>query len=90
MKYDLINYFDVWGNEEDGFEVNDQSIFMRNVVVSDSANDTELVELVKSLGFFNDTACTRSIEVIDWGHMIEFQERKTSMPLCAFVPSRGQ
>ena len=34
MKYDLVDYFDVWGNEEDGFEVNNLAIVENDLLVS--------------------------------------------------------
>lgn len=37
MYWILVNYFDVWGNESDGWEVNDQMIIDDNVYINDDS-----------------------------------------------------
>lgn len=48
MKWRLINYFDVWGNAEEGWEVNNQCIEAEDIHISDEATDKDICEyLVK-------------------------------------------
>jgi len=80
MKYTLINYFDVWGNKDDGWEVNDQCIEADDIVIADDATPKEICEYLKSIKMLA-TSDMRRLEVIDWGDLIEINERKSGRPL---------
>lgn len=81
IKYRLINYFDVWGNEVDGWEVN--NLCEEGVLeIEENANNEELIEALKDFGFFNDNANINTVEVWNDFEMIEFFDKKTHCPLC--------
>ncbi len=42
-KYEVIHYFDVWGNEEDGYTVNDQTV-IGVIEIDNNDTDDEIVE----------------------------------------------
>lgn len=79
--YDLINYFDVWGNAEDGWDVNDLSKDEEDIYIDDSLSDEEIVDfLIDQVGFLSPSARGK-IEVWDNGDMIEFSVAETGEPL---------
>ncbi len=42
---------DVWGNEEEGFEVNDRGCINRSVEIDDDATDSDIIELMIDMGY---------------------------------------
>lgn len=64
MKYKLIDYFDVWGNEEDGWEVNNLCTRADDLFILDDTTDQELLTFLKQIGFLT-TDDVDLIEV-DW------------------------
>ena len=53
-RYELVNYFDVWGNEEEGYEVNDSCI-EDNLEIADDMSDSDIVDLLCELGYLTTT-----------------------------------
>ena len=49
-KLRLTNYFDVWGNEKDGYEVNDARIERDNIWTNE-LDDKTLLNILKNSGF---------------------------------------
>lgn len=80
-KFELVNYFDVWGNKKDGYEVNNQC---REGIVelSDNATNKDIIHTLIDFGFFNETASTKNVEIQDFGDMIELFDKKSQKPLC--------
>ncbi len=78
--YRLVNYFDVWGNKKDGYEVNNQCVEADDLVIADDATPKEICEYLKSINMLA-TSDMRRLEVVDWGDMIEINERKSGCPL---------
>lgn len=78
--YTLINYFDVWGNKKDGYEVNNQCIEKDDIVIADDATPKEICEYLVKIGMLK-TSDMRRLEVVDWGNLIEINERKSGRPL---------
>lgn len=86
--YDLINYFDVWGNEEDGWEVNDASRDETDLYIDDDLTAEELVDyLIDQVGFLSPAARGK-VEVWDAGDNIEFSDAETGEPLCGLERKR--
>lgn len=80
LKYRLINYFDVWGNETDGWEVND---LCEEGMISlpDDFTDSDIIKALKGINFLNDKANTETVSVMSDPDMIEFFETATNMPI---------
>ena len=76
----LVNYFDVWGNKKEGYEVNDQCVEADDVIIADDATPKEICEYLKSIGMLV-TSDMRRLEVVDYGDSIEINERKSGCPL---------
>ena len=79
-KYKLINYFDVWGNAEVGYEVNDLCVEETGIFIADDSIDQEVLSLLVRIGFL----VTDDLEkvCIKWeGDMIEIEGVETGVPL---------
>ena len=60
----LINYFDVWGNEKDGWEVNNQCIEWDDIWTSELDNKT-LLKILKNTDFLQQNVRTNQL-IFDW------------------------
>jgi hypothetical protein len=80
IKAKLINYFDVVGNKEDGFEVNNLC-FERNLELENLEDQTILNSLI-DCGFFNSQATLKDIEIDDLFPFIEINNASNYYPLC--------
>lgn len=78
-KYRLVNYFDVWGNEEDGWEVN--NLCNEGEIEVDDTSSKGLLEAVKDFGFFNENATMDTVEVYNDYDFVEFFEKSNNKPL---------
>lgn len=53
-QYKLIDYFDVWGNQEDGWEVNDMCTVDEEyglITITDDATDEDIVDYLIQTGY---------------------------------------
>ena len=81
--YALINYFDVWGNEKDGWEINDKCTEFEDLQITDDATDKDILEYLVQIGFLS-TSDRRRLVVEDLGGQnIEIYQRKGMKPLCS-------
>ena len=78
--YRLINYFDVWGNCKDGWEINNQCVEMEDLNLTEDATNKDICEYLKKTGYLK-TSDMRRLAVIDYGDYIEICERKGMKPL---------
>lgn len=78
----LVDYFDVWGNEEDGYEVNNVAKVVHNIVIHDNTSEVELIRYLILIRFLEKGVTTDDITV-EWPgfDMIELSETKTGMPI---------
>jgi hypothetical protein len=81
MKYRLINYFDVWGNAREGWEVNN---LCEDAIVyfPDYPSKEEIIKKLKSIGWLKKSV--RMASIIDTGlgdgDFIDFEDRR-GMPI---------
>lgn len=79
---------DVWGNEKDGFEVNDRSRFSVANVGEDffEAEDWEILAFLKDEGFLKNTVKLSQITIDGDGESnITVDEKKSGRPLCTIT-----
>ena len=81
MKYKLIDYYDVLGNEEDGYEVNDLCTCVTGIEIADDATDTDIINYLKSINFLSEKATTETVELDGDDFYIELTEKETGYPL---------
>lgn len=79
----FTHYFDVWGNETDGWEVNNLCCLYEGICLED-LEDSTLIEKLKELGFFNEKASTENTEVVDWYPYLEVVDKDTQYPFGRF------
>lgn len=76
-----VKSLDVWGNEEDGFEVN-QEFHAGEVEIPAMVDDKELLKIMKKGGFIKDNVRSSQVEFEDTGGgFIEMKNAKTGEPL---------
>lgn len=81
-KVQLINYFDVWGNEEDGYEVNNLCKEGEPFDLPKGFTDEQLLEALKEMEFFNNRATLETVrfeDLHDFG--VEFYVARTGEPV---------
>lgn len=81
MKYKLIDYYDVLGNEEDGYEVNNVNTVVTGIEITDDATDTDIINYLKSINFLSENATTETVELDGDDFYIELTEKETGYPL---------
>ena len=81
--FDLVDYYDVWGNEEDGWEVNNLGVIEEGIWISDDTTEEELFNFLKdSVGYFNKDTKFSDVEIIwDSPEFIEFFDASNGYPL---------
>jgi len=78
MKIEIVDYFDVWGNQEDGWEVND---VIRHTVEVDKESDVFLELSKRGIVEFNSTYA--DYFVMDMENGFELFDKETDLPICA-------
>ncbi len=76
--YNLIDYFDVWGNEEDGWEVQNQCLEKTQLMLPPNATDDYILNMLVEVGYLVGADVAR---LEDSGEMIEIFAVKNGMPL---------
>lgn len=80
-KYSLVNYFDVWGNAKDGWEVNNQCIEFDDLVITNDATEKEILNYLVQIGFLA-TSDRRRIRLEEYAiDALEIYEVKGHKPL---------
>lgn len=80
-KFRVVDYCDVWGNPDDGYEVNDVRVVREEVEIADDATDKQIVQLLNDIDYFicNDLRVLKVEDNVDW---IEVYRKKDMYPLC--------
>lgn len=80
--YKLIDYFDVWGNKVDGWEINNLCTVKEDIIIAEDSTDEEIIYFLISIGYFKESA--RDVVYIECseGDIIEFFEKETDKPIC--------
>ena len=80
--WSLVDYFDVWGNEEDGWEVNNLSIEFNDLYLAPDITNEEIIDYLKNIGYFTKDVQMSDLSICDDGDMIEIEKADNGMPLC--------
>lgn len=79
-QWDVYNY-DVWGNEDDGFDVND--VFRwGSVILPENPTLAQVIENLKRVGFLSDEATVESIREDGDDDVIYLDDASNNYPLC--------
>lgn len=52
-KWKLVDYFDVWSNEEDGYWVNDLAVLFDDLYITEDASDREIFDYLKDVAKYS-------------------------------------
>ena len=81
--FTLVNYFDVWGNPEDGWEVNNLCKERENLRISNTATQSDILALLKGVGFIQEQVNLDDVNFSVWDKdMIELEQASDGRPLC--------
>jgi hypothetical protein len=80
-KYELVNYFDVWGNEKNGYEVNNLCK-EGQLELPENATNKDIIHAIKAFGFFKKHVRTNMLDISNDWEMIEIDQRRNGMPIC--------
>ena len=70
MRYQLVDYFDVWGNSKEGYEINDQRVI--NIVeLPDNASDQDFLDTAIEEGIIKKGVNLSDIIIEEYGTTIE-------------------
>ena len=78
--YTLINYFDVWGNAEDGYEVNNQCVEADDVVITEDATDEDIIDFLYQNEYVK-VSDPDGYYIENQGDFIEIYDSSTMEPL---------
>lgn len=80
-KWRLINYFDVWGNEADGFEVNNACVEFDDLIITDEATDDDIIDYLIEIGFLSEKAKGNVRLESDWDWGVELYQKDNDYPI---------
>lgn len=70
-KYKVVDYFDVWGNAEDGWQVNNLTSYYDTdetcLRISEDATDKEILEYLVQIGYLK--TLDESVKITDLVHL---------------------
>jgi len=96
-KYELIDYFDVWGNSKEGYWVNNQRI-IGEIILPDSPSDQDFLDVAIDNGILKHNVTLDDVVIEEYGNTIEIldpnprepEEEETNakepLPICGFIP----
>lgn len=76
-----VHALDVWGNERDGYEVNDIYPSQGRVTFYNDATNTEIVSAMKRGGFIRPGIHTRSIQIEGDEEIVYLNVARTGKPV---------
>jgi len=80
MRYEIIDY-DVWGNEEDGWQVNQSFHTGRFVEIPEGARDYQIVRALKNAGVFRSRVQTADVRIDgEEGYSLYLEDARTGRP----------
>jgi len=81
IKATLVNYFDVWGNKKDGWEINNLCT-EGEIELPEDFTKKDIVKAIKEVGFFKPTVRMNMVEIEDLYPYYEISQKKDYMPVC--------
>jgi hypothetical protein len=72
--------YDVWGNADDGWEVND-SFYVGEVTLADDASDADIITALKDAGILSKKAKVSNVDIDGDDDYITLNDKRDGMPL---------
>lgn len=82
-KWTLTDYFDVWADEEGGWQVNDATVWSTDLEFKDDASDEEIIDYLIEIKYLAPDA-KEIVQLVDGGDWIEIElgdEEKPGFPM---------
>ena len=80
-KYKLIDYFDVWGNADEGYEVNNLCTAIEEVEIPFDATKEDIIRILQEVDYLGESVIPDMFEVVDDWEMIEIFRDSDMYPL---------
>lgn len=80
-KYRLIDYFDVWGNKKEGFEVNNLCEVETNIFISEDATKKDIANYLNNIGYLATNDLRKIYIDFSCDPYIEIYARKDFFPI---------
>jgi hypothetical protein len=78
----LVNYFDVWGNKKDGWEINNLCT-EGTITLPDDFDRKDIVKAIKAIGFFKPSVRLNMLEIEDLYPYYEISHKAAGYkPVC--------
>lgn len=84
MYYTLVNYFDVWGDKTNGYEINNQSVEFTDWYIAENATKKDILRYLKVNRYIN-TDDMRKVNIDDYGDYMEVYAVKNHYPLYGII-----
>ena len=81
VKVKLVDYFDVWGNAVDGWDVNNSLCIMIGDIELENFEDKTIIKALHEIGWLTKLATLETIEINDEYPFFEITEKETGFPL---------
>lgn len=79
--YKLIDYFDVWGNAIDGWEVNDLTTVEDDIVIAEDLTDEEIIDFLIQINYLCSLAKGNVYLESQDNEMIEIINKEDDCPI---------
>ena len=79
--YKLIDYFDVWGNATDGWEVNDLTTVEDDIVIAEDLTDEEIIDFLIQINYLCSLAKGNVYLESQDNEMIEIINKEDDCPI---------
>ena len=84
---EIINYFDVWSDSEEGWTVNNSCVEEVGIFIADDDTDEDIIQKLKDMGLLTEFAIYGvTTEVVNTGDGWEIQTMEDGMPLFGIRP----
>jgi len=80
MKIEIIDYFDVWGNEKDGWDIND--VIRHKDIKVKNDNDAIFEKLIE-LNLIPQGKTWEDYYILEWDNGFELYDLTNDKPICA-------
>lgn len=78
---EIINYFDVWGNQKDGWEVNNMCS-EGNIELPENYSHKDILKALRDASFLKKGVGLNRVIVEDLHPYYEISQKKDLMPVC--------